>query len=145
GLAPADVKRGIEIAGKRLRKVDLDDRPCWLSGKQRAPRQRTTAHLLPNYDEYFIGLRDRSAIAARVRALHLVTGGDALIAHIAFIDGQLVGGWRRLQEPSGVVVALELVTRITRDERKRLEGQALRLSRFLETPVTIRDRKRVAR
>ncbi|MGH7638621.1 MAG: winged helix DNA-binding domain-containing protein, partial [Gemmatimonadaceae bacterium] len=61
GLAPADVKRGIEIAGKRLRKVDLDGRSHWFSEKQRVPRQRTTAHLLPNYDEYFIGLRDRSA------------------------------------------------------------------------------------
>ena len=145
GLAPADVKRGIEIAGKHLRKVDLDGRPHWFSEKQRAPRRRTTAHLLSNYDEYFIGLRDRSAIATRVRALHLVTGGDALIAHIAFIDGQLVGGWRRLLEPSGVVVALELVTRITREERERLEGQAVRLSRFLGTPVILRDRKRVAR
>lgn len=145
GLAPADVKRGIDIAGKRLRKVDLDGRPCWFSAKERAPRQRTTAHLLPNYDEYFIGLRDRGAIATRVRALHLVTGGDALIAHIAFIDGQLVGGWRRLQEPSGVAVALDLVTRITREERTRLEGQAARLSRFLDTPVTLRDRKRAGR
>lgn len=145
GLAPADVKRGIEIAGKRLRKVDLDGRQCWFPEQQQRPRRRTTAHLLPNYDEYFIGLRDRSAIAARVRALHLVTGGDALIAHIAFIDGQLVAGWRRLQEASGVVVALELLARITREERKRLEGQAERLSRFLELPVTIRDRKRAAR
>ena len=92
-----------------------------------------------------IGLRDRRAIANRVRAVHLVTGGDALTAHVALIDGQLVAGWRRLQEPSGTVVALEPVTRITREERRRLEGQAERLSRFLEKPVTIRDRKRVAR
>jgi hypothetical protein len=145
GLSTADVRRGIDIAGRRLRKVDVGDRPCWLAERQRKPRARSSAHLLPNYDEYFIGLRDRGAIGARARALHLVTGGDALIVHIAFIDGQLVGGWRRLQDKSGVTVALEPVTRITRDERQRLQAQAERLSGFLGTPVTVRDRTRAAR
>lgn len=145
GLASADVKRGIEIAGPRLEKVDVDGRRCWFSGTQRMPRKRSSAHLLPNYDEYFIGLRDRSAIGGRGRALHLVTGGDGRTVHSAFIDGQLVGGWRRLQRASGMVVALDLVSRVTREERQRLAEQGERLSRFTGMPITIRDRTRAAR
>jgi hypothetical protein len=145
GLGMADVKRGIELCGRRLRKVDGSERPYWLAAGQRVPPRRPTAHLLPNYDEYFIGLKDRSAIGRRVRNSRLVTGGDALTVHVALIDGQLVGGWRRLVDGSAVVVELDLVTPITRDERHRLEAQAERLATFLGASVTLRDRKRVRR
>ena len=145
GLAMADVKRAIEVCGRRLRRIDVDDRPHWIAAGQRASATRPTAHLLPNYDEYFIGLRDRTAIARRVSDSRLVTGGDARIVHVAFVDGQLVGGWRRLVVGSTPVVELDLVTRITRDERSRLEAQVERLGTFLGVPVTMRDRRRNGR
>jgi Winged helix DNA-binding domain len=145
GLGMSDVRRGIEMAGKELRRVDLDGRPHWVVARRRKPAARTSAHLLPNYDEYFIGLKDRSSIGRRARGSRLVTGGDALIVHVAFIDGQLVGGWRRLVERSAVVVELDLVTRITRGERERLEAQGRRLATFLGAPVTMRDRNRQRR
>lgn len=145
GLGMGDARRGVELCGPRLRKIDVDDRPHWVAAEQRAPAPRPTAHLLPNYDEYFIGLKDRSAIGARVKNSRLVTGGDALTVHVAVVDGQLVGGWRRIRDASTVVVELDLVTRVTRDERHRLEAQAERLATFLGAPVTMRDRKRVRR
>jgi hypothetical protein len=145
GLGMADVKRGIESCGRLLRRIDMQDRPHWIAAGRRIPPQRPTAHLLPNYDEYFIGLKDRRAIARRVDHSRLVTGGDARTVHVSFIDGQLVGGWRRLVDGRTVIVELDLVTRITREERTRLEAQAERLATFLGTPVTVRDLKRIRR
>lgn len=81
----------------------------------------------------------------RARGSRLATGGDALVVHVAFIDGQLVGGWRRLLERSSIVVELDLVTRVTREEHERLEAQGQRLAKFLGAPVTVRDRKRQRR
>lgn len=145
GLGMGDVKRGIEMCSRGLRKIELDDRPHWIAAGQRAATPRPTAHLLPNYDEYFIGLRDRTVIGRRLRSSRLVTGGDALTVHVAFIDGQLVGGWRRLVDGATIVVELNLLTRITRTERSRLEAQAERLATFLGVPVTMRDRTRSRR
>ena len=145
GLSMRDVRLGIEMAGKGLRAVDVDGGARWGIAGRRFPSARPSAHLLPNYDEYFIGLRDRSSIGRRARGSRLVTGGDALTAHVAFIDGQLVGGWRRLIDGSTMVVELDLVTRITRGERERLEAQGRRLANFLDAPVVVRDRKRQRR
>ena len=142
GLGMGDVRRGMEMCGRRVRKVEVDDRPHWIAVGQRAMAPRPSAHLLPNYDEYFIGLKDRSAFGRRLGSSRLVTGGDALTAHVAFIDGQLVGGWRRVVGGSQVVVEVNLLTHITRDERHRLEVQAGRLATFLGVPVTMRDRTR---
>lgn len=142
GLTQADVKRGLEIAGAGggLRKVEIGGRPYWTTVDQRTPRARPTAHLLPNYDEFFIGLRDRSAVAGRVGGKALVTGGDALTAHVVFLDGQVVGGWRRILDGPTVVISLQLIARITREERARIERQAQRIARFLGTTVVTRDR-----
>lgn len=138
GLTMADVRRGIAIVGKELTQVGVADRVCWIRSGQRAVPKRPSAHLLPNYDEYFIGLRDRSAIGRRVGGSRLATGGDALVTHTAFIDGQLVGGWKRLRDGNAVVVRLDLLTRISGDERRRLEAQGARLATFLGVPVTVR-------
>src|SRR5688500_3869884 len=56
GLGMSDVRRGIEMAGKELRNLEIDGRPHWVVAGRRTRAARPSAHLLPNYDEYFIGL-----------------------------------------------------------------------------------------
>ena len=102
------------------------------------PRRALSAHLLPNYDEYFIGFRDRSAIGRRVRETSTVTGGSALIPHVIVVDGELVGVWRRTFEKERVVVTLEAHTALARREVDRVTAEARRFGRFLDHPVDVR-------
>ena len=94
GLTMRDVKRGIEIAGPHLEQLTIDEKTYWRSGDSPNPPP-SSAHLLPNYDEFFIGYRDRSAIGKRLRSVSAVTGGSTLISNVLVVDGQLVGGWKR--------------------------------------------------
>jgi len=96
-------------------------------------------HLLPNYDEYFIGYRDRSAIADRLGHAKWVMGGNALIPHVIVAGGQLVGTWRRTFEPDGAVVTLALTTRLSEAEAKGLQAAVQRFSKFLGAPVEVRS------
>lgn len=141
GLSVGESKRGIEIAGNALERVTLHDKSAWLSADApRLPAAKRTAHLLPNYDEYFIGYRDRSAAGVRARKVNLITGGSALINHVVFVDGQVVGGWKRLQEGASTVVDMKLVVRTTPEEHRRIEAQVARFGRFIGTPVALRLR-----
>lgn len=138
GLTIRDATRAITIAGQ-LREWRWNDRAFWIDESVAVPaRSKATAHLLPNYDEYFIGYRDRSAIGGRIASISAVTGGSTLIAHVAFIDGLLVGGWRRTLHAGEIVVDIAPVTRLSTVERRRLEREAARLSAFLERPVALR-------
>ena len=95
GLPMADVKRGIDLARSDLEQVTIDGKSYW-SGGSSAGRAPASAHLLPNYDEFFIGYRDRSAIGRRLADTRAVTGWNSTgFAHVVVIDGQLVGGWKR--------------------------------------------------
>jgi hypothetical protein len=132
GLTIAECRRGVEAAGAALDVCVIDDiRYHAPSGFTLPQSGVTTAHLLPNYDEYFIGYRDRSAIGARLRSTALVTGGNALIGNVVAVDGQLVGGWKRHQGKNDVNVAFNLIARLTKDERDRLALVVEQLRRFV--------------
>lgn len=63
GLTLADASRGVQIAGRRLERAVIGDETYWLDPAARSQRKRSPiAHLLPNFDEYFIGFKNRSAI-----------------------------------------------------------------------------------
>jgi hypothetical protein len=138
GLTIADCRRGIEIAGRELEQVTVGEKRYWLKPRDSAaPKASGSAHLLANYDEYFIGFRDRSAIGQRVRGTGLVTGGDALIAHIVFIDGQIVGGWKRSFDRQTVNVHLTLLSRLTPAESRRVAAAARKFGTFLGSKAVL--------
>jgi hypothetical protein len=138
GLTMSDAKRGVQIVGSFLQRARVRDDDCWFM-EAGIGNARPSAHLLPNYDEYFIGYKDRSAIAQRIGTAAAVTGGNALIAHVVFVNGQLVGGWKRVHRTRNVVVEMTLGARLTGAERDRVAAAARRLSAFLDIPVLLRQ------
>ena len=139
GLTVADASRGVEIAERRLERQVMGDETYWLEPRPELRRKRSpTAHLLPNYDEYFIGFKNRSAIGERLGLAEGAMVGDALRAHVIVVDGQLVGGWKRTLTKAAVVVEVTLLVGLSRPEREALVGAARALGDFLELPVEVR-------
>lgn len=139
GLTVADAMKGVEMAGAALKREVVDDHVYWSDPSMRLrTRQSPTAYLLPNYDEYFIGFKDRSAIGQRLTSSELVTGGDALTTHVVVVDGQLVGGWKRTVTTKAVVLELSLLTRLAKLEERAVGAAADAYGRFLQLPVELR-------
>lgn len=137
GLTIADAKRGIELGGAELERVMIDDRPHWRAADRRLPRASASALLLPNYDEYFVGFRDRRAIAQRIGSPSLVTGASALIPHVIVVDGQLVGTWKRAVVKDRLVVTLRYQARVTKEESNRVRAAVERVGRFYGLEVEV--------
>lgn len=140
GLTVADARRGAGLAGASLARETFEAREHWgpadappPDGASRAHR----AHLLPNYDEYFIGFRDRSAILQAVRGPMAIDRGQALSAHVVVLDGQVVAGWRRTLTTGAVTVAVTPVVPMTRADRIAIEAAAARYGTFVERPATV--------
>jgi winged helix DNA-binding protein len=141
GLTLADAKRGVQIVGKALQRTTLDDREYWFTPGA-MPKASSSAQLLPNYDEYFIGFKDRSAIGQLLRAKRVKNATSALQGHIITLDGQIVGGWKRSVAGKGAAVYLDLLTRLTRAEQAAIAAEASRLGEFLEAPIELRQTAR---
>ncbi|MBV9880532.1 MAG: AlkZ family DNA glycosylase [Gemmatirosa sp.] len=137
GLTVADAKRGVEIVGDALVRETLDGRAHWHGASAPEPGEPTgIAHLLPNYDEQFIGHRDRAAVLGRMAHLSSEQRSAALWGHVVAIDGELVGGWKRAPSKRGVVVTYDLPARLRRGERAAIAAAEARYATFLGVPVT---------
>ena len=137
GLSGADASRGVQIAGPSLEREVIGDETYWSDARARSQRKRSlTAHLLPNYDEYFIGFKNRSAIETRLRSTAVMTR-DALPPHIVVVDGQVVGRWKRTLTKTSVAIRFSLLASLTGPERKAVASAAQGFGRFLGLRVEL--------
>jgi hypothetical protein len=141
GLTKADAKRGVEAATTHLEHQSIEGRSYWFPAAERAVRVASPlAHLLPNFDEYFIGLKDRSDFGARLESSGIKPRTTVLAGHFLAVNGQMVGGWRRTLVRRTVVVESKPLIRLTEAERRAVEVATRKFGRFLGLPVEIRWR-----
>jgi hypothetical protein len=132
GLSVSTCRSAVQLLDAALERTTIGDVEYHVPPGFELPRGSSTAvHLLPNYDEFFIGYRDRSAIAERLGSETMITGGSALIGHVITVGGQLVGGWKKVQRKAATDVQLTLLSPLSTSERKRLDARLAQLQRFL--------------
>jgi hypothetical protein len=140
GLTMAEAKNGVEMVRSQFLSEALNGQTYWFaSAISSAPFSEIspTAHLLPNYDEYFIGFKDRSAIGELARQSGLAKNDTALMAHIIILDGQIVGGWKRILKKDPVIVRLDLLTTLTKAEKQAITVAAEQYGKFLGLAVNL--------
>jgi hypothetical protein len=103
GLAVGEARAGWAAIADELTEVAHAGRPLWRL--RRAPRPGdVTLALLPAFDEYVLGWRDR-AFAVAAPAARLFARGGGMIPATVLADGRVVGTWRR-DRSGGVVTDL---------------------------------------
>ena len=136
GLTLGECRRGVEMTGRQLQSIMLNDKRYFAPPDFELPTKIPIAtHLLPNYDEYFIGFKDRGAIGQRLSSSALVTGGNALIAHVVVVGGQLVGGWRRVVENGATLLRFQMLVKLTGAEQTSVRRAVKRFATYAGTGI----------
>ena len=138
GLTMADAKKGIDMVKSNFVQEVRNGNSYWFDSTRSPVREPSpTAHLLPNYDEYFIGFKDRSAIGRIARQAGIKADDPSLIAHIVILNGQIVGGWKRTVKKNAAVVELRLLTELTKKQYAAVIQAAERYGEFMGVAVEI--------
>jgi hypothetical protein len=139
GLTMSDARRGVELAKSDLAQEAVEGKTYWFnpSMKIAPPAAETRIHLLPNYDEYFIAYRDRTAVADAVPFKQAAEVIRFLYGYIAVMNGRLLGGWKRKIEKDRVIVDARLPRPLDRDERRALDAVAKQYSAYIGKPVEV--------
>jgi hypothetical protein len=141
GLTKSDARRGAEAAATHLQHESIGGKSLWSSVAERAVRiSAPLMHLLPNYDEYFVGYRDRSAFGTRLVSSGVKPRTSALSGHALVVNGQIVGGWRRTLVGRSIVVEPTPLIQLSEAERRALGVTARKFGRFFGLPARIRWR-----
>jgi hypothetical protein len=138
GLTTADARLGLDLVGTALEREVVEGKPYWFdpdAGAPRrvAPRSRTVAHLLPNFDEYTVGYRDRAAALHPDRPFDpTLFSFGSILANVVVIGGLVRGSWRRLVGRHMVRVEVRVLDKLSARERAAVEDAGRPLGRFLE-------------
>jgi len=137
GLTKADARTGVHAAESELEHEIIDGRGYWFPAPTSRKTKSPVARLLPNYDEYFIGLKDRSAMLSTLRTSGLEARMSFLGGHLITINGQAVGGWRRTSRRQTTIVELKLLTKLGDAEHRAVAVELRRFAEFLGLPVEV--------
>jgi hypothetical protein len=138
GLTVADARAGIRMADPPLASEVVDGKTYWQAGLARpASATRPTAYLLPSFDEYVVGYRDRSAAFDGAHASRLDSRANVLFNHAIVVDAQIVGTWKRTTRKATVEVAVRAFTPLDAAAKQVIGRAAAEYGRFLATPVRL--------
>ncbi len=130
GLTMAEAKAGIEMAGSLLNRETIGGQTYWFSDNPAAARNTPlAAHLLPTYDEYLIGYKDRGASVEAASAERIVSG--AVFTSTILLDSQVAGVWKRAIGKSAVVIEAEFFRPLTQAEKQAVVAAARQYGLFL--------------
>ena len=130
GLKMPDARSGLEMVQHSFIKETIDKAEYWLSPHAKAG---SGTFLLPGYDEFVIGYKDRSPVFKH-GAVKIATDNGMFFPTLV-VDGQVVGLWKRTIQKTRI--ALEVHPTIAVDTEK-IEEEANRLGAFFGLPVVIR-------
>jgi hypothetical protein len=137
GLAVAEARAGLDAVTSQLTTETVDGRTFWLS-----PSDLTEEHLpsdvylLPGFDEYVLGYRDRSAVLDVLKTHNLVLKNGMLTPTI-IIGGKVAGIWKRTFWKGTVRITSHPFSPLTAGEHKAYSAAAHRYGEFLGMPIVL--------
>lgn len=138
GLTVADAKAGLAMIASRLNHEVRGGQTYWLAASPPPSQPSSEAiYLLPNFDEYIVAYKDRSAVIDPSHAENLGPRGNVLFSHTIVIDGRIVGTWTRTFTKDAVVIAALPFITLGDAEIRALSAAAERYGTFLGMPVLL--------
>jgi len=132
GLAAAEAKAGLEMVKQELMQEIVDGKSYWFPPSEPVLEGMSPiACLLPNFDEYMIGYKDRSAMFPAAYSGKLAPRGNIAFNYTIIINGITVGGWRKESRNDRVVVRTKLFRPLDGAEKDALSMAVDRYGEFL--------------
>jgi hypothetical protein len=98
--------------------------------------------LLPGYDEFLIGYKDRSMSFKTYGHTPISTYNGMFYATI-IEDGQVLGLWKRVIKPKSVDIVLHPIIQLSQDQIARATAQADAYSAFIGKPVGLKIKEKL--
>lgn len=132
GLTISDCRRGIKAIKGQLQKEVVGQQEYFLFIENNVNRkQHSEMNLLPTYDEYIMGYKDRSAI--------LTSENRASLKYYSMIvfNGQVTGTWKRIIVKNEVRVQYDFFRPPDKEQIKSFNKVISRLGEFLNKKIQL--------
>jgi len=138
GLTVSEARVGLESIKQELISRTIDGKEYWMTGASpnRGAHDPVGAYLLPAFDEYLIGYKDRSAVLTGDGMQSIIPYSNGMFLPVILYEGLVTGTWQWTIKKQAVEVALRPF--VPQDDLKESAAAALeRFSRFVNLPYTL--------
>lgn len=136
GLKTSDAKAGLEMVKRQLRQEIVAGESYWLSQSEVVLSDNLKAvHLLPGFDEYILGYKDREAVLEEQYFQRVVPGGNGVFMPTTVSNGQVVGIWKRVVNKDKLLVSSFPFSVMSQSELEYFAIAAARYGQFMSKSV----------
>jgi len=139
GLTLTEARAGLDAVTSRLVVDKRGGAEYWLSAAAgSAAHEALRVHLLPGFDEYVLGYKDRGDVLAPEHASKIVPGNNGIFMPALVVDGQVVGTWTRTRTRTALSLTLHPFAPLAATDES-IAAAAQRYGDFIGVPVTSID------
>ena len=144
-FSPADARALFDSIGNELEVVNVEEHAAFVhAGDTDFPRSEASVRLLPEYDVYVMGFRQRDQLVLEEARRQVAAHGRGKYegpAGVRFlmVDGIAAGMWERKKRGKRIELRVTPCRKLTRAQRVGIDGEAERIGAFvgLEPALTV--------
>ncbi|MGB8194607.1 MAG: winged helix DNA-binding domain-containing protein [Chitinophagaceae bacterium] len=131
GLTMKDAKEGVDMLGNQLIHETINGQAYLLvsTAGQQSMNKSTASFLMPDYDEYGIAYKDRSAIIGNYDATSRYE--NPVYNRMIVLDGRIVGSWRPTITKNAVQVETSFFSPISKTKQQSLQRAIKKYEAFV--------------
>lgn len=142
GLKITEGRQGLEAVSGELHKEVIKGVEYWMPPSVTTPAspkgkgKSSTVHLLPGFDEFVLGYKDRTTVIPPAHLNKIVPGGNGMFMSTIVSRGQVAGLWKRTLKGKSARVELMPFGKLTAAELRACSRQVSRYGEFLGVEMT---------
>jgi hypothetical protein len=130
GQTLAAARNGLEMVKPGLASASLDGEAYWMPQDQPSGKDMAGGvYLLPGFDEYMLGYKDRNAVIP-AEQLAALTPKNGMFSPIIVIHGRVAGTWKRSLGTKSVVIETSPFAPLCRTHSSAVEAAAMRFREY---------------
>ncbi len=130
-------REAVALAGDRVTTVEIGGLVYLVPPEPTPPAATPAVRLLPGFDEYVLGYKDRSAMLTSEEELRVVPGKNGMFLGTVVVGGLVVGTWNRRTTSRSTVVRVTPFGAVSTARRRAVERAAVGYGRYLGAEVEV--------
>jgi hypothetical protein len=132
GLLITETRHALAELKSELAEETINGKTYWHSpDTPTVAKDAPTLYLLPGFDEYLLGYRDRSDVLEPQYSNLICPGGNGVFKPTIVSHGHVVGTWKKTVKKGTVIITPEPFTSLSDAEHEAFQAAAQKYARFL--------------
>lgn len=130
GITLTEARAALDMIRDEVISETFDGMTYWHSATGAPPRHTEHVVLLPGFDEYFLGYKDRTDVIETAHQTFVCPGNNGVFFPMIVVDGQIVGTWKRSFRKDQVMIEPSVFPGHRAIDRSAFDAAAQRYADF---------------